>query len=135
MIDFAFTPYQVVVPLFSFLMVAYAWNLVLRQKKTIWEGILWTLFWSAIAYISLVPSSLQYLSSITGIKKNENAATITAIGVLFFIVFYVIIRLEEMEQRVTRVVRDRALKDAGIENAASSKSSKQQEQQAARSKQ
>lgn len=115
MIDFtSFTPYQVVVPLFSVLMILYAWNLVMRQKKTIWEGILWTLFWSGVAYISLVPSSLQYLSSITGIKKNENAALITAIGVLFFIVFYVIIRLEEMEQRVTRVVRERALEDAGI---------------------
>ncbi len=113
MIQFEFTPYQVVVPLFSFLMVAYAWNLVVRQKKTIWEGGLWTIFWSAIAYISLVPSSLQYLSSITGIKKNENAATITAIGVLFFMMFYFIIRLEEMEQRLTKIVRDKALKDAG----------------------
>lgn len=114
MIQFEFTPYQIVVPLFSFLMVVYAWNLVVRQKKTIWEGVLWTLFWSAIAYISLVPSSLQYLSSITGIKKNENAATITAIGVLFFMMFYFIIRLEEMEQRFTRIVRDKALKDAGV---------------------
>lgn len=114
MIQFEFTPYQVVVPLFSFLMVAYAWNLVVRQKKTIWEGGLWTIFWCAIAYISLVPSSLQYLSSITGIKKNENAATITAIGVLFFMMFYFIIRLEEMEQRLTKIVREKALKDAGI---------------------
>ena len=119
MIEFDFTPYQVVVPLFSFVMVAYAWNLVVRQKKTIWEGALWTVFWSAIAYISLVPSSLQYLSSLTGIKKNENAATITAIGVLFFMMFYLIIRLEEMEQRMTRIVRDKALKDAGIPSASS----------------
>lgn len=114
MIQFEFTPYQVVVPLFSFVMVAYAWNLVIRQKKTIWEGGLWTVFWSAIAYISLVPSSLQYLSSITGIKKNENAATITAIGVLFFMMFYFIIRLEELEQRLTKIVRDKALHDAGV---------------------
>jgi hypothetical protein len=114
MTEFDFTPYQIVVPLFSVLMVAYAWNLVLRQKKTIWEGILWTLFWSAITYISIVPSSLQYLSGITGIKKNENAATITAIGVLFFVVFYMIMRIEELEQRLTKVIRDRALKDADV---------------------
>lgn len=109
-----FTPYQIVVPLFSLLMVAYAWNLVLRQKKTIWEGGLWTLFWSAVAYISIVPSSLQYLSGVTGIKKNENAATITAIGVTFFILFYIIMRLEELEQRLTKLVRDKALKDGAI---------------------
>ena len=121
MIDLEFTPYQIVVPLFSFLMIVYAWNLVVRNKKTIWEGGLWTVFWSAIAYISFFPNSLQYLSVITGIKKNENAATITAIGVLSFVVFYMIIRLEELEQRVTRVVRDRALADAGIDEIGSKK--------------
>lgn len=114
MIEFS-TPYQVAVPLFCLLMVVYAWNLVMRQKKTIWEGALWTIFWSSIAYISVVPSSLQFLSTITGIKKNENAATITAIGVLFFIVFYMIMRIEELEQRVTKVVREKALRDAGID--------------------
>jgi len=109
-----FTPYQIVVPLFSLLMVAYAWNLVLRQKKTIWEGGLWTLFWSVVAYISIVPSSLQYLSGVTGIKKNENAATITAIGVIFFVLFYIIMRLEELEQRLTKLVRDKALRENGV---------------------
>ena len=114
MIQFEYTPYQIAVPLFSFLMILYAWNLVIRHKKTIWEGGLWTVFWSAIAYISFVPSSLQYLSVITGIKKNENAATITAIGVLFFVVFYMIIRLEELEQRLTKIVRNHALQNAGV---------------------
>ena len=108
------TPYQVVVPLFSLLMVVYAWNLVMRQRKTIWEGGLWTLFWVGVAYISLFPASLQFLSGITGIKKNENAATITAIGILFFIVFYLVIRMEELEQRIVKVVRDEALTDANI---------------------
>ena len=112
--DFEFTPYQIAVPLFGLLMIVYAWNLVLRQKKTIWEGVLWTAFWSSIGYISLVPSSLQYLSTITGIKKDENAATITAIGVIFFILFYLIMRVEELEQRVTKVIRARALDDARI---------------------
>lgn len=111
---FDFTPYQVVVPLFSLLMITYAWNLVFRQKKTIWEGILWTIFWASVAYISLFPSSLQALSALTGIKKNENAATITAIGVIFFILFYVIMRIEELEQRLVKMIRTKALKDEGI---------------------
>lgn len=106
------TPYQVVVPLFSAVMVLYAWSLMWRQKKTIWEAMLWTVFWSAIAFIAFVPSSLQFLSSVTGIKKNENAATITAIGILFFVVFYMIMRIEELEQRLTKVARDKALKDS-----------------------
>ena len=119
-----FSPYQVVVPLFGLLMIVYAWNLVMRQKKTVWEGALWTLFWSAIAYISLVPSSLQYLSTITGIKKNENAATITAIGVIFFILFYIIMRVEEMEQRLVKVIRNKALADLGAQKPPADRSNK-----------
>lgn len=106
------TPYQIIVPLFSFLMVAYAWSLMLRQKKTIWEAILWTIFWCAIAYVAFAPNSLQYLSSVTGIKKNENAVTFTAIGIVFFIIFYMIMRIEELEQRLTKIVRDKALDEA-----------------------
>ena len=115
MMPIEFTPYQVVVPLFSLLMIAYAWNLVMRQKKTIWEGGLWTFFWAGIAYISLVPSSLQYLSTMTGIKKNENAATITAIGVIFFVIFYLVMRVEELEQRLVKVIREKSLRDGGAE--------------------
>lgn len=104
------TPYQLIVPLASFLLITYAWNLVLRQKKSIWEGLLWTVFWAAIATIALVPQSLQVLSAVTGIKKNENAALITAIGILFFIIFYLVMRIEELEQRLTSIIRAQALR-------------------------
>ncbi len=114
------TPYQVVVPLFALLMVAYAWNLVMRQRKSLWEGALWTVFWLAVGYIALFPSSLQFLSDATGIKKNENAATISAIGILFFMVFYLVIRIEELEQRIVKIIREKALQDAekAIDHAA-----------------
>lgn len=108
------SPYQIVVPLFSLTMVAYAWNLVLRQHKTIWEGALWTMFWGWVGYVSLFPGSLQYLSQITGIKRNETAAVVIAIGILFFIVFYLVIRIEAMQQRLTKIVRDEALQEAGL---------------------
>jgi hypothetical protein len=106
------TPYQIVVPLFSLLMLVYAWSLVMRQRKTVWEGVLWTVFWGVLAYIALFPGNLQYLSAVTGIKKNENAAVISALGILFFIVFYMVIRIEELEQRIVKVVRDDALDEA-----------------------
>lgn len=106
-----FTPYQIIVPLFSTLMIAYAWNLVLKQKKTIWEGSLWTFFWLALAMVSIFPSTLKYLSDVTGFKDNENAAVFTAIGILFFSLFYLVLRLEELEQKMTRMVQEKALKD------------------------
>jgi len=106
-----FTAYQVVTPLISFIAIAYAWSLVPRQRKTIWEAALWTLFWGAIAYIALYPQSIDYLTAVTGIEKRENAVMVTFLGILSFIVFYLIIRMEEMEQRHTKIIRKLALRD------------------------
>jgi len=105
------TVYQIVTPLIAFVAIAYAWNLVFRQKKTIWEAILWTLFWGSITAIAIYPDSINYLTAATGIKDRENAVLFTFLGILFFIVFYLVIRLEELEQRQTRVIRKLALKD------------------------
>lgn len=109
------TPYQIVVPLLALFALCYAWTLVMRQKKTVWEAILWTLFWGVIALIALEPGILSYLSALTGIKDQVNAIFVTSIGILFFMVFYIIIRLEEMNQRQAKLVRKLALREAGLE--------------------
>jgi len=105
------TAYQIVTPLVAFVAVTYAWNLVVRQKKTLWEALLWTVFWSGIAMIAIYPNSIDYLTAITGIADRENAVVVTFLGILFFIVFYLVIRMENLEQRQTRVIRKLALKD------------------------
>jgi len=107
------TFYQVLAPLASLLAILYAWSLVFRQKKTIWEAILWTFFWLGIALLALFPDSIEYLKHITGVKDRENAVFVTSIGILFFIVFYLVVRLESLEQRQTRIVRKVALKGFG----------------------
>ena len=110
-----FTAYQIFAPLVSFVAIAYAWNLVFRQKKTVWEAFLWTIFWGAISFIALEPGSIDYITKITGIKDRENAVMVTFLGILFFLVFYLIIRLEELEQRQTKIIRKVALRDADLE--------------------
>ena len=104
------TVYQIITPLLSLLAIVYAWNLVFRQKKTIWEALLWTFFWGAIAGIALFPKFLDYFTLVTGIQKRENAVIVTVLGILSFMVFYLIMRLEELEQRQTRLIRKIALR-------------------------
>jgi hypothetical protein len=112
------TPYQIAVPLVAVVAVLYAWSLALRQKKTLWEAALWTLFWVAVAFVALKPGILTYLSAITGVKDQVNAFFATAIGILFFFMFYIIVRMEEMNQRQARLIRQIALKEAGLEDKA-----------------
>lgn len=108
------TPYQIAVPLLALVAIGYAWSLVSREKKTVWEAMLWTLFWGAIAAIAMFPHLLGYVTAATGIKSQANAVLITCIGILFFALFYVILRVEELEQRQTRMIRTMALREAEL---------------------
>lgn len=108
------TPYQIVVPIVGVFAIFYAWNLVVRGKKTMWEAILWTLFWGVLVAIALQPTLLDILTTITGIRNRENAVLVTSIGILFFIVFYLVLKLEEISQRQVKMVRQLALREAGL---------------------
>ena len=108
------TPYQIITPIISLVALTYAWSLVAKQKKTIWEGFLWSLFWVAIAVIALFPSVLDWLTLVTGFKDRQNALVISFLGILSFIVFSLIVRLEELEQRQAKLIRSIALHDAGL---------------------
>ena len=109
------TPYQIIVPLLALLAIVYAWNLTMRQRKTIWESLLWTVFWGAIGFVAFKPDILGYLSALTGIKDQVNAIFVTSIGMLFFLAFYLVLRLEELHQRQTRMIRAFALREAGLD--------------------
>ncbi len=110
------TPYQIVVPVLCLVAILYAWSLFKRDKKTLWEVVLWTLFWGALASIALFPRLLTYLTIATGIRSQVNAVIVTAIGVLMFLVFSIIVRLEELSHRYAKIMRALALKDADLEN-------------------
>jgi hypothetical protein len=109
------TPYQIIAPVVSVLALVYAWSLVFRQKKTIWEGTLWTIIWLAIAVIALFPAVLDYLTFATGFKNRQNALLITFLGILSFMLFALIVRVENLEQRQTKLTRSLALRDAGLD--------------------
>lgn len=108
------TPYRVVVPLIALFFILYAWNHVWRGSKTIWEALLWTLFWISISVIVLFPSWIRFLTNWTGIRGQANAVFAITLGVLLFIVFHMLIRIEKMQKRVTDLVRHHALEDAGL---------------------
>ena len=112
--DLGITPYRVVGPLIALFFIVYVWNHVLRGTKTIWEALLWTFFWGGVASIVLFPSWLSLLTTWTGIKGQANAVFAIAIGVLLFIVFHMLVRLERMQKRMTEIVRYGAIKDSDL---------------------
>ena len=111
---FEITPYRVIVPLVALFFFLYVWSCVFRGTKTIWEACLWTLFWGGVAVIVLFPRWISLLTMWTGIRGQANAVFAITIGILLFIVFHILIRMEKMQKRITDLVRHHALEDAGL---------------------
>lgn len=103
--------YQIAVPIFSLLMMAYAFSLFKRGKKSIKELIVWGLFWGIIAIIAFYPEITNVIAKISGIQDNINAVVFFAFVLLFFIIFKLVIAIENLEQRITSIVRNKALED------------------------
>jgi len=103
--------FNIIVPLFALVMIAKAYSHFRRTEKSLREFITWIFIWGAIGYIGFNPDIVSRLSGFLGIKSGLNVIIFFSIIILFYIVFKLIIALEQTEMRITRLVRGMALKD------------------------
>ncbi len=104
--------YQIIVPILSILMITKALSHTLRGEKTIRELVSWIVVWGGIALIALFPETTDLLARVTGIKSSINALIFIALGILFFVVFKLILVIEKVEQDITQIVRHHAIESA-----------------------
>ena len=103
--------YQIIVPLFSLVMIFYAFSLFKRGKKSIKELIIWGIFWGLFGFVALYPEVTNIVAQITGIQNNVNAVVFVSFVILFFVVFKMVIIIENIESRINSIVRKEALKE------------------------
>ncbi|MEA3248770.1 MAG: DUF2304 family protein [Patescibacteria group bacterium] len=77
---------------------------------------LWSVFWVALAVVTLLPHSTSWLASVVGVGRGVDVVIYLAIIVLFYLVFRIFLRLEKIEHDITLVVREMGLR--GVEEGA-----------------
>lgn len=103
--------YQILVPCFCFVFILKAFSHYFRGEKTIRELISWVIVWGAIAGIAFFPNATSQIALFLGIKSNVNAILFTISGILLYLVFKLMIGLENTEQHITVLTRRLALRD------------------------
>ncbi len=100
--------------LFS-LFVLTAFFSVLKKRQ---EGLLgpkgswfWFLFWLVAGVAVWWPDSTVILANALGIGRGSDLVLYVAMIVLFYLVFKLHIKLESVGRDITKVVRDKAIKD------------------------
>ncbi|MDD4351682.1 MAG: DUF2304 domain-containing protein [Candidatus Gracilibacteria bacterium] len=102
--------YQFLVPVLAMIMIVIGASRYQRREQTLREFILWVLVWLGLSLISIFPHEvIKFIEKVTGIKSGINALLFFAIVVLLYAVLRLFIRLERVEQDVTKIVRKDAL--------------------------
>lgn len=86
--------------------------LVLWKRKKL-EGktaLFWFLIWSAVLIIAFATPLVNKLSILIGVGRSVDLAMYIALLVLFYLVFQSNMKVNKLEQEITRLVREIALK-------------------------
>lgn len=106
------SPYQFLVPALALVMVSIGISRYRRQQQTAREFIGWSLVWLIFAGVALYPDPVvKTLERVTGLKSGINALIFFFLLVISYIVLRMLIRLEKIEQDITKLVRKNAIKD------------------------
>ncbi|OIO17729.1 hypothetical protein COV56_02555 [Candidatus Kuenenbacteria bacterium CG11_big_fil_rev_8_21_14_0_20_37_9] len=95
------------------------WRVILkfrRQELKITEFFMWLIFWLAVGVAFVTPESLTRLANVLGIGRGADLVLYVAVVVVFYLMFRIFVRLENMERNITKIVRKDALKDKDSQN-------------------
>lgn len=79
------------------------------KKLTISEFFFWTLIWVGLLGVVFFPGLIVRIANIFGIARGTDLIVYGSVAILFYLIFRLYIKLEEVEQNITKIVREQAL--------------------------
>ncbi len=106
----------------QFLIVAFALFAIARTLRQFRRGKLtlaflfaWIAFWVIVGVVVVLPQTTDTLARFVGVGRGVDAIMYVSILALFYAVFRLLVRIEEVEREITKLVRTLAIheKEAG----------------------
>ena len=79
------------------------------RRESLQMFVLWTLTWAAIVFVALVPRTIDAL--LGGSNAGVGRFLGMAVVFLFFLLYRVYVRVERLEQKITLLVQEVALRE------------------------
>ncbi len=83
----------------------------------------WTIFWVAAAVVALLPNSTAQLAKIVGIGRGADLVVYVALAGLFFLIFKLMVKIEQMNKDITKLTRKISLDENVIARSEATKQS------------
>ncbi|PIN86275.1 hypothetical protein COV19_05700 [Candidatus Woesearchaeota archaeon CG10_big_fil_rev_8_21_14_0_10_44_13] len=102
--------FKIIVVLF----VLFAWSRVFLRfrdrKVSRWEFAFWSLMWIGALVVLFMPAITRPIANLLQIGRGIDVVVYLSIILLFYLVFRIYVKLEEVEQEITKVVSEVSLK-------------------------
>jgi len=71
----------------------------------------WFVVWSLVAVVGYWPGVTQNLADFLGIDRGIDSVVYVSIVILFYLVYRAYVKLEHLEQDITKVIREEAISE------------------------
>lgn len=82
-----------------------------RMGQTFLKLAVRLIVWGGMGIIAIYPNSTIHFARFIGVVDNINAAILTGFVLIFLIIFKLISAIEKIEQTLSELIRDNALRD------------------------
>ncbi len=82
-----------------------------KKELSLGEGFGWSLLWVLGFVLAVKPDTASYFAKILGIGRGVDLAIYTALIILFYLHFALMVRLEKVNRDITRLTREKALEN------------------------
>lgn len=93
----------------------FAFSRVLLRKRdkqlTPKEFTFWSLIWFSVILIAFVPEIIVIISEFFGIGRGVDFLTYIGLTLLFYMVFKIIVKMEKLQEEITKLTRTIALQN------------------------
>lgn len=87
-----------------------------RAEMTNKEAILWVLLWLGVGVVVFCPQLTDKLAAGIGLQsaKGIDLVVYVAVAVVFYLVFRIFMRIEQLDHNITKIIRHLAINDKEI---------------------
>ncbi|MFA6307575.1 MAG: DUF2304 family protein [Patescibacteria group bacterium] len=82
-----------------------------KNKISFLSFLIWVLLWLMVLIVFWLPDTTSYLAAVLGIGRGADLVVYVSILVIFYMIFKIFVRLNKIEDEITTVVRDNAIKN------------------------
>ena len=101
---------QIFVVLFAIFAISRTILRFRENKTSFWSMAMWNLLWIGAIVVVLLPSTSVFFANLLGIQRGADFVVYVSIVLIFYLIFKLYVKIDNVEKNVTRLVREIAIK-------------------------